>query len=117
LERLKKEKWEFKASLSYINNEFRVSLGYMRPCLVKGDRDRKEHEAWVRLTGMATTKFDPWDPYGKQRESTPVNFPYEHTHTRKHNFEARLWWCTPLVLALGRQKQMDLSLSPAWSTV
>jgi hypothetical protein len=29
-------------------------------------------------------------------------------------FPARWWWHMPLVSALGRQKQVDLSLKPAW---
>lgn len=38
-----KENQEFKASLNYIKNELRVSLGYMRPCLEKGARKGREN--------------------------------------------------------------------------
>ena len=35
----------------------------------------------------------------------------------KSLFQVGHWWCTPLVLALGRQRQVDLlSSRSAWST-
>lgn len=84
--RLRKENQEFKGSLSYINHEFRVSVGYMRPRLGKGDREGENERKEGGLGRMAHWHCPQDDKlsltpgiHTAKGKSTPVSCPSEHT--------------------------------------
>jgi hypothetical protein len=106
---------------------------WLRSCLERGKKERekeieklerKKEEEQDSSVGRGTCcqaprpEFNLRDQHGGRRETTPASCPltstYTHgtcTHTCINTCNKNLsqaWWCTPLIPALGRQRQRQV---------